>query len=113
MKHKKLKDVDPLASVLKEELVVIPSAELSDKLLHVSMTSYRISYSTSYQKEERLGKAILVILIFFNVMMFYRLELFNINTSWLLISLPFVVGLAILVKMNIRAAKMLYSEFRE
>ncbi|MCX2452045.1 hypothetical protein OQX61_12305 [Pedobacter sp. PLR] len=110
MKHKKLMEVDPLAGLVKEELMDVPSAEFSDKLLHASMTSYRISYSTRYRKEERLGKAILVILIFFNVMMFYRLNLFDINPGWLLISLPFVVGLGVLVKMNIQVAKKLFAE---
>lgn len=85
----------------------VPSAEFSEKLLHAAMTSYRISYSTKYRKEERLGKVILGTLIFFNVMMFYRLNLFDITPKWLLISLPFAVGLGILVKMNLRVAKEL------
>lgn len=105
MKHKKLKEIDPLAELLKKELMDVPSAVFSDQLLHAAMTSYRVSYSKTYQKEERLGKAILVILIFFNVMMFYRLHLFEVNLTGLLMALPFALGLGVLIKMNLGAAK--------
>lgn len=105
MKHKKLREIDPLAELLKKELMDVPSVEFSDKLLHAAMACYRLSYSKLYQKEERLGKAILVILIFFNVMMFYRLNLFEVNLAGLMMALPLALGLGVLVKMNLRAAK--------
>ncbi|HKG05896.1 MAG TPA: hypothetical protein VKB19_05525 [Pedobacter sp.] len=105
MKYEKFTEHDALADLLKKEMMDVPSAEFSDKLLHASITSYRVSYSKAYQKEERLGKTIIIILIFFNLMMLYLLSPVVINPSWLLMALPFVIGLGILVQMNIRIAK--------
>ena len=100
MRKKKLKD--PLATLLKEELMDIPSVQFSDKLLHAAMISYRISYSEKYKKEEWLGKAIMLTLIFFNLMILYFLKPFTVEPVWVLISLPCLVVLGILVKINIK-----------
>lgn len=106
MIKKKLKEVDPLVTLLKEELMDVPSAHFSDKLLHAAMTSYRISYGEKYKKEEWLGKAIMLILIFFNLMMLYLLKPFTVEPVWVLISLPCLVVLGILVKMNIKLVRL-------
>lgn len=98
---KKIKYDDQLASLFTQELMDLPSAEFSDKLLHVSMTSYKISYSTKYRKEERLGKIIIIILIFFNLMMLYILNPFGMHDAVLLSLLAFVVGVSILLWMKI------------
>ena len=105
MKNEKLIEADALANLLKKEMVDVPSAQFSDKLLHALLTNYRVSYSTKYQKEERLGKIIIVILIFLNLMMLYLLKPFNINATWLLVAMSFVIVLSILIKMNVLAAK--------
>lgn len=109
MKHNKLKEADQLADLLKPELMDVPSAEFSDKLLHASMTSYRLSYDTKYRKEERLGKVIIVLLIFFNLMMLYLLKPLAINLTinpvWLLVSVPFLIGLGVLARMNMQVAQ--------
>lgn len=74
MKNRILRDNDPLASVLNKELMDVPSKEFSDKLLQASMTSYKVSYAIKYRKQERLGKGIMLILVFFNLMMLYLLN---------------------------------------
>jgi len=99
--HKKIKNADQLTSLFTQELLDIPSAEFSDKLLHVSMTSYKMSYSIKYRKEERLGKIIIVILIFFNLMMLYILNPFGMHNAVLLSLLAFFVGVGILLWMSI------------
>lgn len=99
-RDKKTKDTDQLASLFTQELMDIPSTEFSDKLLHVSMTSYKMSYSTKYRKEERLGKVIIVILIFFNLMMLYVLNPFDMPHAVLLGLLVSIVGIGVLLRMN-------------
>ncbi|UZJ64500.1 hypothetical protein OKW96_19365 [Sphingobacterium sp. KU25419] len=64
MKKRILKENDPLASLINKELMDIPSAEFSDQLFHASMTSYKVSYSIKYRKQERLGKIIMLVLVF-------------------------------------------------
>jgi len=100
-RDKKTKDTDQLASLFTRDLMDVPSAEFSDKLLHQSMTSYRISYSAKYRKEERLGKVIIVILIFFNLMMLYVLNPFDMPHAVLLGLLAFIVGIGVLLRMHI------------
>lgn len=88
-----LKENDPLASLINKELMDVPSAEFSDQLCHVSMTSYKVSYSVKYRKQERLGKIIMLVLVFFNLMMLYRLNPFNLSP---VVSLSFLAtGVAI------------------
>lgn len=99
--HKKTKNADPLTSLFTQEQLDMPTAEFSDRLLHVSMTSYKMSYSTKYRKEERLGKFIIVMLIFFNLMMLYMLNPFGMHNAVLLSLLAFLVGVAILLWMSI------------
>jgi len=84
MSREKMKNIDPLAELLKQELLDAPSAKFSDQLLHASMTSYRISYSKRYQKEERLGKVILAVLIFFNLMILVELNPFGADSALLI-----------------------------
>lgn len=99
------RESDPLADLLKKELVDEPSAEFSDKLLHVSMTSYRISYSKKYRREELPGKVIIAILISFNIMMLAKLNAFNINPTLLLAFLTSMIILFFLVRLNVRVVK--------
>jgi len=99
--HKKIKNADQLTSLFTQELLDTPSTEFSDKLLHVSMTSYRIGYNMKYRKEERLGKIILVILVFFNLMMLYILNPFDMHDAILLSLLAFFVGVGFLLWMSI------------
>jgi len=79
MNNTKDKKTDPLKSLLQQNLMDTPPADFSDRLLHASMASYRVSYSKKYQKEERLGKSILVILISFNLMMLVKLRPFGVD----------------------------------
>jgi hypothetical protein len=92
---KNKKNIDPLKALLQPELMDQPTAKLSDHLLHASMTSYRVSYSKKYRKEERLGKAIIAVLIFFNLMMLVKLNPFGTNPillSGILTSVILIVG---------------------
>jgi len=73
------KKTDPLKSLLQQNLMDTPPAGFSDRLLQASMASYRVRYSKKYQKEERLGKVILVILIFFNLVMLVKLRPFGVD----------------------------------
>ena len=84
MNREKIKMNDPLADLLKPELLDVPSAKFSNQLLHASMTSYRISYSKKYEKEERLGKVIIAVLIFFNLMMLVKLKPFGTDSILLI-----------------------------
>jgi len=79
MNNTKDKKTDPLKCLLQQNVMDTPTADFSDKLLHASMASYRVSYSKKYQKEERLGKVILVILISFNLMMLIKLRPFGVD----------------------------------
>lgn len=100
-KNKKIKHTDQLVSLFTQELMDIPSAKFSDKLLDVSMTSYKMSYSTKYRKEECLGKIIIVILIYFNLMMLYILNPFRMHDAVLLSLLAFFVVVGVLFWMSI------------
>lgn len=100
-KHKKIKNADQLTSLLKPELLDTPSVAFSDKLLHASITSYRMSYSTKYKKEERLGKMIMLVLLFFNLMMLYILNPFAMHHTVLLSLLALVVGVGFLLWVRI------------
>lgn len=109
MKHGKLKSADQLEALLTQQQMDVPSTEFSDKLLHASMTSYRVSYSTKYRKEERLGKIIMVILLFFNLMMLYILKPFGIHSAVLLGLLALIVGVGLLFRMNITAIRNVFA----
>lgn len=93
MNREKMKKNDPLADLLKQELLNVPSAKFTDQLLHASVTSYRVSYSKKYKKEERLGKAIIAVLIFCNLMMLVKLKPFGAETALLIGVLGFVIVL--------------------
>ncbi|WP_199121527.1 hypothetical protein [Pedobacter sp. ASV28] len=105
MKNKTSKEINQLATLLKKEMD-IPSAQYSSNLLHVAMASYRVSYRTKYKKEERLGKIIIGILIFFNLMMLYLLKPFTINPAILLACLVALVTITILMRIAIRLSKL-------
>lgn len=83
MKKKIKKNADPLSGLLKSGLMESPSADFSAKLLQASMDSYRISYSRKYRKEEKLGKAIIGVLLFFNLMLLFKLIPLDIFPLWL------------------------------
>ncbi|UIR56661.1 hypothetical protein LZQ00_02325 [Sphingobacterium sp. SRCM116780] len=110
MKKGKLKENDQLAVLLKQELMDIPSAEFSDKLLRTSMNSYSISYSTKYRKEERLGKVIMIILVFFNFMMLYLLKPLGMHPAILLSFLALAVGIGFLLWMNVKAVGVVFTD---
>lgn len=79
MKNRMLKENDPLINVITKELMDVPSSEFSAKLLQTSIASYKVSYSIKYRKEERLGKIIMLVLIFFNLMTLYILNPLNLT----------------------------------
>jgi len=80
MKDRILKENDPLTNLLNRELMDVPSSEFSDKLLHSSIASYKVSYRIKYLKQERLGKIIMLVLIFFNLMMLHILNPLKLST---------------------------------
>ncbi|QIH31473.1 MULTISPECIES: hypothetical protein [Sphingobacterium] len=88
-----MKKGDPLADLLKQEILDTPSAKFSDQLLQASMNSYRVSYGKRYQKEERLGKVISAILIFFNLMLLVKLKPFGSDSALLIGILAAVIAI--------------------
>lgn len=77
MKDRMLKENDPLAKLITQKLMDVPSSEFSDKLLHTSIASYKVSYGIKYRKQERLGKIIMIVLIFLNLMTLHILNPLN------------------------------------
>lgn len=104
MKQKKRMEPDGLARLMKEEALDIPSEQLSERLLQLAMNSYQRRYSTTYKKEERLGKSILAILVSLNLWMLYLLKPFAIHPTLLVGVMAFVVGLAILITLHLKAS---------
>lgn len=90
-----------LAALLNEEAMDTPSVELSEKLLQLSINNYQLRYQTRYKKEERLGKAIIAILLFFNGMMLYLLKPFTFDVLSLLVFIILLSGLVFLIRKNI------------
>ncbi|MGN8058751.1 hypothetical protein ACTJKN_20865 [Pedobacter sp. 22163] len=57
------KDFDQIKELLKEHGIARPSAGFSLRLTNAVLTSYKLSYSKKYRKQERFGKWIIGILI--------------------------------------------------
>jgi len=70
---------EKLKRLLKEAGTEEPSLKFSDRLTHLVVHSYKRKYATIYKKEERLGKAILLVLVGSNLLVFYKLSPFSVQ----------------------------------
>ena len=94
---------DPLKRVLKQYGTTPPSEQFAARLKHMVVTSYKLSYSRRYRKEERLGKWIIGILILSCVLILLEMNL-SLMAVQLLIPVLFLgVGL-LLIMLMIRKA---------
>ena len=70
-----------LKQLLAETDMEQPSPQFADRLVHRMVHSYKPKYATIYKKEERLGKAIILVLITFNLLLFYKLDPFIVQPA--------------------------------
>ena len=94
---------DPLKRVLKQYGTTPPSAQFAARLKHMVVTSYTISYSRRYRKEERLGKWIIGVLILSCVLILMEMNLSLMALQLLIPVLSLGVGL-LLIMLMIREA---------
>lgn len=93
------KGVDQLKELLKQHGTETPSAGFSLRLMNAVTTSYKLSYSKKYRKQEKLGKWIIGVLIPCSVSVFIKLEP-SIQVLALVLSVfSFGIGLFILISM--------------
>lgn len=96
MKKKDLQD-DRLITMLKKSELDKPLDRFSERLIYMVVNSYKQSYANKYKKEEWLGKCILAILIFFNLLMLYFLNPFNIEPVLSISISGFIFGFGLLI----------------
>jgi hypothetical protein len=68
------KNVDQLKELLKQHGTETPSAGFSLRLINAVTTSYKLSYSKKYRKQERFGKWIIGVLIACSLLVFIELK---------------------------------------
>jgi len=93
------KRANQLKELLKQHGKETPSPRFSLRLINVVTTSYKLSYSKKYRKQERFGKWIIGVLIACSLLVFIELKP---STQVLALVLPvfsFGIGLFILIFM--------------
>ncbi len=61
--RKDKQNIDPLKKMVQDYGLIRPSEEFSKRLQNAVITGYRLSYSRTYLKQERLGKGIIAVLL--------------------------------------------------
>lgn len=95
---------DPLKRVLKRYGTTPPSEQFAARLKNRVVTSYKISYSRRYRKEERLGKWIIGVLILSCVLILIDMTLPLMAIQMLIPVLSLGVGLLLVILMIRKAS---------
>jgi hypothetical protein len=82
-----------LIAVLKESGAEKPTKEFSDRLSYIIVQQYKRNPSKEYKAEKWLGKFILSVLVFFNLLFFYYLNPFSVHPELFISVVAFVLGL--------------------
>ncbi len=90
---------DPLKRVLTQYGTTPPSEQFAARLKYMVVTSYKISYSRRYRKEERLGKWIIGVLMLSCVLILSEMNLSLLAIQLLIPVLSLGVGLLLVILM--------------
>ena len=88
---------DKLVTFLKDRGLDKPSANFAYRLKHNIVEQFKRNYAVEYKKEERLGKCIIAVLVFFNLLMLYYLNPFSIQPMISISVAAFILGLVTLI----------------
>lgn len=80
-------------AILKESGIEKPTKEFSDRLSYAIVQGYKKNPVVEYKAEKWLGKFILSVLVFFNLLFLYYLNPFSIQPGFFLSVAAFVIGL--------------------
>jgi hypothetical protein len=83
---------EELIALIKESELEKPTEEFSNRLSHIVVQGYKRPV-TEYKAEKWLGKFILSVLVFFNLLFLYYLNPFSVQPEFFLSVAAFVVGL--------------------
>jgi hypothetical protein len=86
-------DEKELIAILKESGLEKPTKEFSDRLSYIIVQGYKRNPAVEYKAEKWLGKFILSVLVFFNLLFFYYLNPFSVQPEFFLSVAAFVLGL--------------------
>lgn len=93
------KGLDQLKELLREHGTQIPSTGFSLRLINAVITSYKLSYSKKYRKQERFGKWIIGVLIACSLLVFIELKPSILVLTLVLPIFSLGIGLFILISM--------------
>lgn len=82
-----------LIALLKENGLEKPTEEFSKRLSYVIIQRYKQNQAMEYKAEKWLGKFILSVLIFFNLLFLYYLNPFSVQPEFSISVSAFVLGL--------------------
>lgn len=82
-----------LMTILKESGLEKPTNEFSDRLCYAIVQGYKKNPVVEYKAEKWLGKFILSVLVFFNLLFLYYLNPFSVQPEFFLSVAAFVIGL--------------------
>lgn len=83
---------DELIRMLKERGLEKPSAQFSNHLTKLVVQRYKKSQAVEYTAGSWLGKFILSVLVFFNLLLFYYLKPFSVQPVFFISITAFVLG---------------------
>lgn len=81
-----------LIAMLKERGLEKPTEEFSTRLSHIVVQGYKRSPTIEYKAEKWLGRLILSVLIFFNLLFLYYLNPFSVQPEFFISVSAFVLG---------------------
>lgn len=84
---------EKLMTILKESGLEKPTNEFSDRLSYTIVQGYKKNPVVEYKAEKWLGKFILSVLVFFNLLFLYYLNPFFVHPEFFLSVAAFVIGL--------------------
>lgn len=86
-----------LVTILNERGLEKPTEAFSKRLAYIVVHSHERPSATEYKAEKWLGKFILSVLVFFNLLFLYYLNPFSIQPELFISVAAFVVGLGVLI----------------
>ncbi len=90
---------DKLTRLIKEGGLEQPSKQFSENLSYLIATKYKKNHLPQYTVGRWLGKCILAVLVFFNVLLLYYLNPFAVQPVITMSITAFVIGVWILIPM--------------
>jgi hypothetical protein len=84
---------EELIRILKESGLEKPSGQFSDLLTQMIVQRYKRNAAMEYKAEKWLGKFILSVLVFFNLLFLYYLNPFSVQPEFFISVVAFVLGL--------------------